>query len=129
MINIRSINKLANNDGLTLKAGKPISYKSGWQVATEGVECRTARGHQRCQGVQGQLRRVVQRRRVLRGQEPPRQHQARGHGDRQGVQSDLCSEVGNHGASVLLSPFCFAGARSGVRAPYSDHKAGYKKKF
>lgn len=43
MINIRSINKLANNDGLTLKAGKPISYKSGWQVATEGVECRTAR--------------------------------------------------------------------------------------
>lgn len=43
MINIRSINKLANNDGLTLKAGKPISYKTGWQVATEGVECRTAR--------------------------------------------------------------------------------------
>lgn len=43
MINIRSINKLTNNDGLTLKAGKPISYKSGWQVATEGVECRTAR--------------------------------------------------------------------------------------
>ena len=42
MINIRSINKLANNDGLTLKAGKAISYKSGWQVATEGVECRTA---------------------------------------------------------------------------------------
>jgi len=43
MINIRSINKLTNNDGLTLKAGKPITYKSGWQVATEGVECRTAR--------------------------------------------------------------------------------------
>ena len=43
MINIRSINKLANNDGLTLKAGKPITYKSGWQVATEGIECRTAR--------------------------------------------------------------------------------------
>lgn len=43
MINIRSINKLANNDGLTLKNGKVISYKSGWQVATEGVECSTAR--------------------------------------------------------------------------------------
>ena len=43
MINIRSINKLANNDGLTLKAGKAISYKSGWQVATEGVECKSAR--------------------------------------------------------------------------------------
>ena len=40
MINIRSILKLRNNDGLTLKAGKPITYKSGWQVATEGVECR-----------------------------------------------------------------------------------------
>lgn len=43
MINIRSINKLGNNDGLTLKGGKPITYKSGWQVATEGVECKTAR--------------------------------------------------------------------------------------
>lgn len=43
MINIRSINKLQNNDGLTLKNGKPITYKSGWQVATEGVECKTAR--------------------------------------------------------------------------------------
>lgn len=42
MINIRSIRKLANNDGLTLKAGKPIKYKSGWQVATYGVECTTA---------------------------------------------------------------------------------------
>jgi len=43
MINIRSINKLNNNDGLTLKNGKAITYKSGWQVATEGVECKTAR--------------------------------------------------------------------------------------
>ena len=43
MINIRSIKKLNNNDGLTLKAGKPIAYKSGWQVATEGVECKTPR--------------------------------------------------------------------------------------
>lgn len=43
MINIRSILKLQNNDGLTLKQGKAITYKSGWQVATEGVECKTAR--------------------------------------------------------------------------------------
>ena len=43
MINIRSINKLNNNDGLTLKKGKMITYKSGWQVATEGVEVKTAR--------------------------------------------------------------------------------------
>lgn len=43
MINIRTINKLTNNDGLTLKHGKIITYKSGWQVATEGVECATAR--------------------------------------------------------------------------------------
>lgn len=42
MINIRSIRKLAENDGLTLKGGKPITYKTGWQVATEGVECMTA---------------------------------------------------------------------------------------
>lgn len=38
MINIRTIKKLAENDGLTLKNGKPIRYKSGWQVATEGIE-------------------------------------------------------------------------------------------
>ncbi len=38
MINIRSIKKLQNNDGLTLKNGKIISYKSGYQVATEGIE-------------------------------------------------------------------------------------------
>jgi hypothetical protein len=43
MINIRSIKKLTNNDGLTLKNGKPITYKSGWQVATEGVETSDAR--------------------------------------------------------------------------------------
>lgn len=38
MINIRTLKKLNNNDGLTLKAGKVITYKSGWQVATEGQE-------------------------------------------------------------------------------------------
>ncbi len=43
MINIRSIKKLAENDGLTLRHGKPVNYKTGWQVATEGVECLTAR--------------------------------------------------------------------------------------
>lgn len=42
MINIRSILKLAENDGMTLKKGNKITYKSGWQVATEGVECKTA---------------------------------------------------------------------------------------
>ena len=43
MINIKSILKLKNNDGLTLKKGKKITYKSGWQVATEGVEVTTPR--------------------------------------------------------------------------------------
>ena len=41
MINIKSIFKLKNNDGLTLKMGKKIIYKTGWQVATEGVEVKT----------------------------------------------------------------------------------------
>ena len=41
MINIRSIKRLHEDDGLTLRHGKPIAYKSGWQVATEGVECKT----------------------------------------------------------------------------------------
>ena len=43
MINIRSILKLKNNDGLTLKNGKAIIYKSGWQVATEGIETKSAK--------------------------------------------------------------------------------------
>ena len=40
MINVRTLKKLNNNDGLTLKNGKLINYKSGWQVATEGKETR-----------------------------------------------------------------------------------------
>ena len=43
MINIRSILNLKNNDGMTLKNGKRITYKTGWQVATEGVETTNAR--------------------------------------------------------------------------------------
>lgn len=38
MINIRTLRKLENNDGLTLKAGRPIQYKTGYQVASEGYE-------------------------------------------------------------------------------------------
>lgn len=43
MINIRSIKNLKNNGGLTLKNGKKVNYKSGWQVATEGIETKSAR--------------------------------------------------------------------------------------
>lgn len=42
MINVRTIRKLQNNDGLTLKHGKIITYKSGWQVANFGYEVTTA---------------------------------------------------------------------------------------
>lgn len=38
MINIRTLKKITDNGGLTLKNGKVITYKSGWQVATEGIE-------------------------------------------------------------------------------------------
>lgn len=43
MINIRSILKLKDNDGLTLKKGVSIRYKTGYQVATEGIETRDPR--------------------------------------------------------------------------------------
>lgn len=43
MINIRTLEVLKDNDGLTLKDGKRITYKSGWQVATEGIETTSAR--------------------------------------------------------------------------------------
>lgn len=38
MINIRTMKNLKENDGLTLKNGKKITYKTGYQVATEGLE-------------------------------------------------------------------------------------------
>lgn len=34
MINIRSMRKLQDNDGMTLKNGQKVCYKTGWQVAT-----------------------------------------------------------------------------------------------
>lgn len=39
MITMRHLLTLKENDGMTLKNGEMITYKSGWQVATEGVEC------------------------------------------------------------------------------------------
>lgn len=42
MINVRTIRKLQNDDGLTLRHGKIIQYKTGWQVADYGKEAVTA---------------------------------------------------------------------------------------
>lgn len=42
MINVRTIRKLKEDEGLTLKRGQIITYKSGWQVADYGVELTTA---------------------------------------------------------------------------------------
>lgn len=38
---MQMLRKLKENDGATLKAGKLVSYKTGYQVATEGMECTT----------------------------------------------------------------------------------------
>lgn len=38
---INQLKALKNNDGLTLKKYKSVSYKTGFQVADYGVECRT----------------------------------------------------------------------------------------
>ena len=43
MINIRTLRKLIDNDGLTLKKGQKITYKTGYQVATEGIETKDQR--------------------------------------------------------------------------------------
>lgn len=42
MVTINTLLTLQNNDGLTLKKGMAITYKSGWQVATEGIETKDA---------------------------------------------------------------------------------------
>lgn len=40
-INIRTIRNLRDGEGLTLRHRRPVTYKTGWQVATHGVECTT----------------------------------------------------------------------------------------
>lgn len=39
---LERLRNLKNGEGLTLKKYQSITYKSGWQVADHGVECRTA---------------------------------------------------------------------------------------
>lgn len=40
-INVRTIRNLADNEGLTLRNGKIVEYKTGWQVGITGIECKT----------------------------------------------------------------------------------------
>lgn len=40
-VNVRTIRKLADGEGMTLRNGRPVEYKKGYQVATHGVECYT----------------------------------------------------------------------------------------
>lgn len=42
MVNTETLKNLKNDDGLTLKDYKPIHYKTGYQVATEGIETTNA---------------------------------------------------------------------------------------
>ena len=39
---LNALKALKNNDGMTMKNGKIITYKTGYQVADRGVECSTA---------------------------------------------------------------------------------------
>lgn len=41
-MNINTLKTMKNNDGLTLKNGKPVTYKSGFQVALSGIETKSA---------------------------------------------------------------------------------------
>ena len=41
-VTIEALKALENNGGCTLKGYEYVTYKTGWQVATEGVECKTA---------------------------------------------------------------------------------------
>lgn len=42
MTTLELMHKLTENDGVTLKKGKIVIYKTGWQVADHGMECSTA---------------------------------------------------------------------------------------
>ncbi len=43
MVTIETLKALRNNDGMTLKNGEAVTYKTGWQVATEGYELTDAK--------------------------------------------------------------------------------------
>lgn len=40
-INVRTIRNIAENGGLTLRNGKIVEYKTGWQVGIMGITCKT----------------------------------------------------------------------------------------
>lgn len=40
-INVRTIRNIKNNEGLTLRNGKIVEYKTGWQVGILGGKCET----------------------------------------------------------------------------------------
>ena len=40
-INVRTIRNIENEGGLTLRNGKIVEYKTGWQVGIKGIECHT----------------------------------------------------------------------------------------
>lgn len=40
-INVRTIRKLTDGQGLTLRNGKIVEYKTGWQIGITGIQCKT----------------------------------------------------------------------------------------
>jgi hypothetical protein len=40
-INVRTIRNIPNEGGLTLRNGKIVKYKTGWQVGLQGITCTT----------------------------------------------------------------------------------------
>lgn len=40
-INVRTIRNIKENEGLTLRNGKVVQYKTGWQVGITGITCKT----------------------------------------------------------------------------------------
>ncbi len=88
-INVRTVRNIKNNEGLTLRNGKIVEYKTGWQVGITGIEVKTASFPHPAQrnGSQGQHRHLVQRRRLLHRHQQANHHQARRTEGRQDYES------------------------------------------
>ena len=95
MINIRSIKSLKEDDGMTLKNGKRVKFKTGYQVATEGIECRTPEEAMK-------LWCMVQQGHLLHRQKPPRTNQDKGAESRQRLPANQHPKMGRHESSLLL---------------------------
>ena len=86
---------LADNDGKTFKAGKPVAYKSGWQVATHAMRPQMLRSP-RCSSRLWVTVACAEQWYLLHRQLQESEHQAGSCGYWHPAQSAVCTLLAQH---------------------------------